>query len=144
MNISIGNDHAGVEYKEAIISYLKSKGHKIKNHGTDKQDSVDYPDFIHPVARDVSSRNSDFGVIICGSGNGAAMTANKHKKIRAALCWSTEIAALARKHNNANVLSLPARFISITQAVDMVETYIKTSFEGGRHQKRIDKIPCAQ
>jgi ribose 5-phosphate isomerase B len=142
MNISIGNDHAGPEYKEAIISYLKEKGHQIKNHGVDTQDSVDYPDFIHPVAKDVSLGNADLGVIICGSGNGAAMTANKYKKIRAALCWSTEIVALARKHNNANILSLPARFISISQAVAIVETYITTDFEGGRHQKRIDKIPC--
>ena len=112
------------------------------NHGTDSPDSVDYPDFVHPVAEDVSAGKVDLGIIICGSGNGAAMTANKHQNIRAALCWTKEIVALAREHNNANVLSLPARYLSIPQALAMVETYITTDFEGGRHQGRIDKIPC--
>ena len=142
MQFSIGNDHAGVDYKEAIASYLISKGHEVLNHGTDSEDSVDYPDFIHPVAQDVSSKKSGLGIIICGSGNGASMTANKHQDIRSALCWSKEIVALARQHNNANILSLPARFISIPQAIAMVEVYINTDFEGGRHQNRIDKIPC--
>jgi ribose 5-phosphate isomerase B len=142
MQFSIGNDHAGVDYKEAIVSYLISKGHEVLNHGTDSEDSVDYPDFIHPVAQDVSSKKSGLGIIICGSGNGASMTANKHQDIRSALCWSKEIVALARQHNNANILSLPARFISIPQAIAMVEVYINTDFEGGRHQNRIDKIPC--
>ena len=142
MQFSIGNDHAGVDYKEAIISYLISKGHEVLNHGTDSEDSVDYPDFIHPVAQDVSSKKSGLGIIICGSGNGASMTANKYQDIRSALCWSKEIVALARQHNNANILSLPARFISIPQAIAMVEVYINTDFEGGRHQNRIDKIPC--
>ena len=142
MQFSIGNDHAGVDYKEAIVSYLISKGHEVLNHGTDSEDSVDYPDFIHPVAQDVSSKKSGLGVIICGSGNGASMTANKYQDIRSALCWSKEIVALARQHNNANILSLPARFISIPQAIAMVEVYINTDFEGGRHQNRIDKIPC--
>ena len=142
MQLSIGNDHAGVEYKEAIVAYLKDKGHNITNHGTDTNESVDYPDFIHPVAEDVSSGKVDLGIIICGSGNGAAITANKHQKIRAALCWTKEIVALAREHNNANILSLPARYLSIPQALAMVETYITTDFEGGRHQKRIDKMPC--
>ena len=132
----------GVDYKEAIVSYLISKGHEVLNHGTDSEDSVDYPDFIHPVAQDVSSKKSGLGIIICGSGNGASMTANKHQDIRSALCWSKEIVALARQHNNANILSLPARFISIPQAIAMVEVYINTDFEGGRHQNRIDKIPC--
>ena len=143
MQFSIGNDHAGVDYKEAIVSYLISKGHEVLNHGTDSEDSVDYPDFIHPVAQDVSSKKSGLGIIICGSGNGASMTANKYQDIRSALCWSKEIVALARQHNNANILSLPARFISIPQAIAMVEVYINTDFEGGRHQNRIDKIPCS-
>ena len=142
MKFSIGNDHAGVEYKEAIVAYLKREGHHVFNHGTDNNASVDYPDFIHPVAEDVSEKKVDLGIIICGSGNGAAMTANKHQKVRAALCWNKEIVALAREHNNANVLSLPARFISIPQALTMVETYLSTAFEGGRHQGRIDKMPC--
>jgi ribose 5-phosphate isomerase B len=142
MQFSIGNDHAGVDYKEAIVSYLTSKGHKVLNHGTDSEDSVDYPDFIHPVAQDVSLKKAGLGIIICGSGNGASMTANKYQDIRSALCWSKEIVALARQHNNANILSLPARFISIPQAIAMVEVYISTDFEGGRHQNRIDKIPC--
>ncbi|MDO7541202.1 MAG: ribose 5-phosphate isomerase B [Flavobacteriales bacterium] len=142
MNFSIGNDHAGVDYKEAIVSYLRSKGHQVTNHGTDTEASVDYPDFIHPVAKDVSSKTVDLGIIICGSGNGASMTANKYQDIRSALCWTKEIVALAREHNNANILSLPARFISIPQAIAMVEVYINTEFEGGRHQNRIDKIPC--
>ena len=142
MTFSIGNDHAGVEYKEAIIAYLKEQGHGVMNHGTDSIDSVDYPDFIHPVAEDISSTKVDLGIIICGSGNGAAMTANKHQKIRAALCWTNEIVALAREHNNANILSLPARYLSIPQAIAMVETFITTDFEGGRHQGRIDKMSC--
>lgn len=142
MKISIGNDHAGVSYKEAIIAYLEEKGFEVQNYGTDTEDSVDYPDFIHPVAKDVSDGKADLGIIICGSGNGAAMTANKHQKVRAALCWTKEIVALAREHNNANILSLPARYISIPQALAMVETYISTDFEGGRHQGRIDKMPC--
>lgn len=142
MKISIGNDHAGVSYKEAIIAYLEGKGYQVQNYGTDTDDSVDYPDFIHPVAKDVSDGKAALGIIICGSGNGAAMTANKHQKIRAALCWTKEIVALAREHNNANILSLPARYISIPQALAMVETYISTDFEGGRHQGRIDKMPC--
>jgi ribose 5-phosphate isomerase B len=142
MQFSIGNDHAGVDYKESIVSYLTSKGHEVLNHGTDSEDSVDYPDFIHPVAQDVSSKKAGLGIIICGSGNGASMTANKYQDIRSALCWSKEIVALARQHNNANILSLPARFISIPQAIAMVEVYINTDFEGGRHQNRIDKIPC--
>jgi len=143
MTFSIGNDHAGVAYKNEIVNFLQSKGHQVFNHGTDTPDSVDYPDFIHPVAEDVSEGKVDMGIIICGSGNGAAMTANKHQKIRAALCWTKEIVALAREHNNANILSLPARYISIPQALAMVDTYISTDFEGGRHQGRIDKMPCS-
>lgn len=142
MKIAIGNDHAGTEYKLAIVGMLKSMGIDVINHGTDGTDSVDYADFIHPVAEEVSSGNADWGIIICGSGNGAAMTANKHPKIRAALCWNKEIVSLAREHNNANILSLPARFIAIAQALEMVKTFLNTPFEGGRHQTRIEKIPC--
>ena len=140
MKFSIGNDHAGVEYKEAIVAYLKREGHHVFNHGTDNNASVDYPDFIHPVAEDVSEKKVDLGIIICGSGNGAAMTANKHQKVRAALCWNKEISSLARQHNNANILSLPAQFISLDEAKEIVDLFITTPFEGGRHQRRIDKI----
>ena len=142
MNISIGNDHAGVDLKEAIISHLGQKGHELHNHGTNNEDSVDYADFIHPVAQDVGKKKSDVGIIICGSGNGAAMTANKHQNIRAALCWSAEISKLSREHNDANILSRPARFVNLEQALEMVDLFISTPFEGGRHQKRIEKIPC--
>ncbi len=141
-NISIGNDHAGVAYKNAILIYLENQGYNVKNHGTDTSSSVDYPDFIHPVSKDVHDSKSSIGIIICGSGNGAAITANKHQKVRAALCWNKEIAALARQHNNANILSLPARYITIDEAIEMVNVFLETSFEGGRHQIRIDKIAC--
>ena len=143
MKISIGNDHAGTEYKLAIVGLLKSMNIEVVNHGTDGSDSVDYPDFIHPVASDVETKRADLGIIICGTGNGASMTANKHQGVRAALCWNREIVALAREHNNANILSLPARFISLTQALDMVKIFLNTKFEGGRHERRIDKIPCS-
>lgn len=142
MRISIGNDHAGTTYKQAIQSMLESMNIEVINHGSDKTDSVDYADFVHPVAQDVENGEADLGIIICGSGNGAAMTANKHQKIRAALCWNKELVELAKSHNNANVLSLPARYIAIPQALEMVKVFINTPFEGGRHQTRIDKIPC--
>ncbi len=142
MKISIGNDHAGPDYKKAIVHYLTSKGHEILNHGTDTFDSVDYPDFGHPVATDVESGKADLGIVICGSGNGIAMTANKHQGIRAALCWTKEISALARQHNDANVVSIPARFTSIQQAIEIVDTFLTTDFEGGRHATRVDKISC--
>ena len=142
MKITIGNDHAGTEYKKAIVGYLFSKSIEVINHGTDTTESVDYPDFGHPVAVDVSSGVADFGIVICGSGNGINMTVNKHQDIRAALCWTKEIAALARQHNNANIISIPARFTSIQQAVEMVDTFLNTSFEGGRHQTRVQKIAC--
>jgi ribose 5-phosphate isomerase B len=141
MKIAIGNDHAGTDYKFAIIDYLQSCNIEVINHGTDSESSVDYPDFIHPVARDVAAGHADLGIILCGSGNGANMTANKHAKIRSALCWNKEITALAKQHNNANILSIPARFVSQPQAIDMVKTFLETPFEGGRHQTRIDKIP---
>ena len=140
MKVSIGNDHAGTDYKLKITEYLEKKNFKIKNHGTNKEESVDYPDFIHPVAEDVTNGRSDFGIIICGSGNGASMSANKHKGIRSALCWNNEICKRAREHNDANILSLPARYITIKEAFEMVETFIETPFEGGRHQRRVEKI----
>ena len=142
MKISIGNDHAGPDYKLAIVSHLQSKGHEIMNHGTDTFDSVDYPDFGHPVANDVETKKADFGIIICGSGNGIAMSANKHQNIRAAVCWTKEIAGLARQHNDANIISIPARFTSIQQAIEMVDTFLNTNFEGGRHAARVNKISC--
>jgi ribose 5-phosphate isomerase B len=142
MKIAIGNDHAGPDYKNAIVAMLKAKGHEVTNYGTDSVDSVDYPDFGHLVASDVSEGKVDFGIVICGSGNGIAMTVNKHPKVRAGLCWTKEIAALTRQHNDANIISIPARFTSIPQAVEMVETFLNTPFEGGRHQIRVNKIAC--
>lgn len=142
MTISIGNDHAGPDYKFAIVDYLISKGIEVINHGTDSTDSVDYPDFVHPVAKDVSGGKSDFGILICGSANGVAMTANKYQDIRAGICWTKEIVELIKQHNNANILCIPARFTAIPQAIKMVETFLNTEFEGGRHQRRVDKIPA--
>ncbi|MDR0228008.1 MAG: ribose 5-phosphate isomerase B [Flavobacteriaceae bacterium] len=143
MRISIGNDHAGPAYKQAIVAYLTSKGYEVTNYGTDTFDSVDYPDFGHKVAYDVEEGRADFGIVICGSGNGIAITANKHQGVRCALCWTKEIAELARQHNDANVISIPARYTSIEQAVAMVEAFLNTAFEGGRHQNRVDKIACS-
>ncbi|MDG2432203.1 ribose 5-phosphate isomerase B [Flavobacterium sp.] len=142
MKISIGNDHAGPEYKKAIVKMLEAKGYAVTNHGTDSVDSVDYPDFGHPVATDVETGKADFGIVICGSGNGIAMTVNKHAGVRAGLCWTKEIAYLTRLHNDANVVSIPARFTSIEQAVEIVDTFLNTAFEGGRHQNRVNKIAC--
>ena len=141
MVIAIGNDHAGTEYKFEIIKLLESKGIKVLNFGTDTNDSMDYPDTIHPVANAVESGEVSYGIIICGSGNGAQITANKHQGIRAALCWNNELVELSRLHNNANILSIPARFVSVQQALGFVELFLNTQFEGGRHQNRIDKIP---
>ena len=140
MKISIGNDHAGPDYKKAIVQMLQAKGHEVTNYGTDSAESVDYPDFGRPIATDVSEGKADFGIVICGSGNGISMTVNKQSKVRAALCWMKEIAVLARQHNDANIISIPARFTSIPQAVEMVEAFLNTEFEGGRHQSRVDKI----
>ena len=141
MKIAIGNDHAGTEYKKEIQKMLLEDNHVINNHGTDDDKSVDYPDHIHPVASQVENNEVDFGIIICGSGKGANMTANKHQKIRSALCWSKEIATLSRTHNNANILSIPSRFVSLNEAKEMVNSFLNTSFEGGRHQTRVNKIP---
>lgn len=143
MTISIGNDHAGTDYKFAIIELLESKGITVINHGTDSNNSVDYADFVHPVAKDVENEKSTYGILICGSANGVAMTANKHQKIRAGLAWNKEIVELIRAHNNANIICIPARFTAIPQAIAMVETFLNTTFEGGRHQNRIDKIPVS-
>ena len=139
--VAIGADHAGFEYKEEIKKLLESRGHTVEDIGTYSLDSVDYPDFAHPVAEAVSSGQAAFGILICGSGNGVCIAANKHAGIRAALCWNEELAALARLHNNANVLCLPARFVSIDEARTMAEAFMNTAFEGGRHQRRVDKIP---
>jgi len=140
MVIAIGNDHAGTMYKFEIVSMLESKGIKVLNFGTDNENSMDYPDTIHPVADAVTSGKADLGIIICGSGNGAQMTANKHQDIRAALCWNNELVGLARQHNNANILSIPARFVSLQQALGFVTIFLETAFEGGRHQTRVSKI----
>ncbi len=143
MTISIGNDHAGTDYKFAIKQLLEAKGYTVNNYGTDANDSVDYPDFVHPVAQDVENQKVDFGILICGSANGVAMTANKYQHVRAGLCWTKEIVELIRQHNNANILCIPARYTAIPQALQMVETFLNTAFEGGRHQNRIDKIPLS-
>jgi ribose 5-phosphate isomerase B len=140
LKISIGGDHAGFLYKQEVIGFLQSKGHEVKDFGPFSESSVDYPDFAHPLANSVESKESDFGILICGSGNGVAITANKHKAIRAALCWNREIAKLSREHNNSNVLCLPSRFMSLEEAKASVELYLNTPFEGGRHQSRVDKI----
>ena len=143
MTISIGNDHAGPDYKFAIIKHLEAKGYTIINHGTDTLDSVDYPDFVHPVAQDVQNKKANFGILICGSANGVAMTANKYQDVRAGICWMNEITVLTRQHNNANIMCIPARYTAIPQVIKMVDTFLQTEFEGGRHQKRVDKIPVS-
>lgn len=142
MKIAIGNDHAGPAYQKAIVEFLSLQGIEVINYGTITYESVDYPDFAHSVARDVEQGNVDFGILICGSGNGIAMAANKHQKVRCAVCWNKEIAQLARLHNDANVISIPARFTAIEQAVEMVKEFLNTNFEGGRHQNRVSKIGC--
>lgn len=140
MHIAIGNDHAGTELKKELFNLLTLLGHTYHNHGTDTTESVDYPDFIHPVAAAVRDQKADLGIIICGSGNGANMTANKYPEIRSALCWTAELSALARQHNNANILSIPARFVTDDEAKEMVKTFLTTAFEGGRHERRVSKI----
>lgn len=141
--VAVGCDHAGYLYKALIIAELQKRGIIVIDYGTDSPDSVDYPDFVHPVATDVEGGAADLGVVICGSGNGAAITANKHQGIRAALCWSAELAELARQHNDANVLSLPARFVSEELALEMLRKFLDTPFEGGRHARRVGKIACS-
>lgn len=141
LKIAIGADHAGFEYKEMLKTYLSS-AYEVKDFGTYSADSVDYPDFAHPVASAVENNDFDFGILVCGSANGVAITANKHQQIRAAICWEQEIAALARQHNNANIICIPARFVSTDLAKEMATTFLNTPFEGGRHAKRVDKIAC--
>lgn len=143
MKFAIGNDHAGPDYKFEIVKLLENKGIEVTNYGTDSSDSVDYPDFAHKVAEAVDSKKVDFGILICGSANGVAMTANKYQNVRAGLCWTKEIVELIKQHNDANILCIPARYTSIPQALAMVETFLNTEFEGGRHQNRVDKISCS-
>ncbi len=138
--IAIGCDHAGFPYRESIISLLKSKGVAVLDFGTDSPDSVDYPDFAHPVAEAVEAGDVQMGIVLCGSGNGVAMTVNKHQGVRAAICWNEELAGLARQHNNANVLSIPVRFVTEALALALVEAFLDTEFEGGRHARRVEKI----
>ena len=141
MNIIISNDHAGVELKNKVKEYLESKGYNLKDFGNNDGESVDYPDIIHPLAKEISENNDSKGIIMCGTGNGVSMVANKYEGVRAGLCWSKEIAELIRKHNNANILSLPARFISIKVALEIVKVFLETDFEeGGRHERRVNKI----
>jgi ribose 5-phosphate isomerase B len=140
--IPIGSDHAGFETKQAVIQHLLSKGYEVKDYGCYSEESIDYPDYAHPVAEYVESNPGTLGILLCGSGNGINMTANKHQAIRSALCWKKEIAELARQHNDANIIALPARFISIEEAIEMVDSFLNTEFEGGRHAKRVEKIAC--
>ena len=140
--IAIGCDHAGVDYKEAIKKHLESIGLSIKDFGTNTKDSVDYPDYAHPVAAAVENNECAFGILICGSANGVAITANKHQGIRAAICWKEEIASLARQHNDANVICIPARFVDVETTIAMTELFMNTAFEGGRHEARVNKISC--
>jgi ribose 5-phosphate isomerase B len=140
--VAIGADHAGFEYKEAIIKHLTQEGYTVTDMGTYSADSVDYPDFSHPVAKAVEQGAVDLGILICGSANGVAMAANKHAGIRAAICWQLEIAKFARTHNDANIICLPARFVALPYAIQMTDLFLQTPFEGGRHQQRVDKIAC--
>jgi ribose 5-phosphate isomerase B len=142
MNIAIGSDHAGFALKAKLITILEAAGHHVKDFGCYSEDSIDYPDYAHPVANEVEQHTADLGVLICGSGNGISMTANKHQGIRCALCWTPEIASLARQHNDANILSLPARFISEELAIDILHAFLSAQFEGGRHATRVGKIAC--
>jgi ribose 5-phosphate isomerase B len=143
MKIALGGDHAGYQYKGIVKEQLEALGHEVKDFGPFSEASVDYPDYVHPLSSAVESKEFELGILLCGSGNGVAITANKHAGIRAALCWQRELAVLARSHNNANVLCIPARFVSEEVAAEMVEAFLTTPFEGGRHQTRVDKIACA-
>ncbi|MBN3521353.1 ribose 5-phosphate isomerase B [Algoriphagus lutimaris] len=141
--IAIGGDHAGFEYKAQLVAKLESLGYEVKDFGPFSTASVDYPDYVHPLSDAIEAGEYELGIVICGSGNGVAITANKHQGIRAALCWNEELAALARQHNNANVLALPARFISYELAEKLAKIFLTTEFEGGRHQNRVNKIACS-
>lgn len=140
MKIAIGGDHAGYEYKEKLKKYLEEKGHEVEDFGTNTEESCDYPDIAHPLAKSVENKKNDLGIAICGSGNGINMTLNKHQEIRSALCWNSELAVLARQHNDANVMALPSRFISVEQAKECVDAFVNSKFEGGRHERRVNKI----
>jgi|SRR5690554_193059 len=140
MKIAIGGDHAAYQLKEKLIAYLKEKKHIVKDFGTHSEESCDYPDIAHPLAESISKGEHDFGIAICGSGNGINITVNKHQNIRSALCWNSELAALARKHNDANILALPARFINVETAIECIDEFLSNDFEGGRHQIRVNKI----
>lgn len=140
--ILIGADHAGFELKAAIIQHLETAGYEMNDFGCYSEESIDYPDFGHPVASMVEENEGMLGILICGSGNGINMTANKHQGVRSALCWKKELAELARLHNNANIIALPARFISEAEGIEMVDIFLSTDFEGGRHGRRVDKIAC--
>lgn len=142
MKIAIGSDHAGFVLKAKLSTILEAAGHNVKDFGCYSEDSIDYPDYAHPVANEVEQHVADLGVLICGSGNGISMTANKHQGIRCALCWTPEIASLARQHNDANILSLPARFISEELAIEILHAFLSAEFEGGRHATRVGKIAC--
>lgn len=142
MKIGVACDHAGFEYKEKLVIYLKEKGYEITDYGCYSSESVDYPDFAHQLAQSIEDKINTIGIQFCGSGNGINMSANKHQAIRSALCWESEIAELARLHNNANVCTMPARFISYEKALEIVNVFLSTEFEGGRHQRRVDKISC--
>ena len=144
MSIGVASDHAGYELKTKVIKHLESKGCVVHDFGTDSAESVDYPDYAHKLASAVESGSCQFGIAICGSGNGVNMTVNHHRKVRGALCWTPEIAALARQHNDANIISLPARFIETSIALHMVDVFLSTDFEGGRHQRRVEKIDLAE
>ena len=142
LKIAVGADHAGFEYKERVIAELKTLVNEIKDFGTYSSNSVDYPDFAHPVSIAVENKQFDLGILFCGSANGVAISANKHQGIRAAICWDNELAELARKHNNANIVCIPARFIALDLAKSIIKTFLKTPFEGGRHANRVNKISC--
>lgn len=144
MIIPIGCDHAGYLLKETLVNYLTAQGFEVKDFGCYSEESIDYADYAHPVASFIEENAGMKGILICGSGNGISMTANKHQGIRAALCWTTEIAKLAREHNDANIISLPARFVSEELALEMVDVFFKTDFEGGRHQRRVEKMKLSQ
>lgn len=141
-SIALAADHAGYKVKEHIKNYLLENGFQVKDFGANSEESTDYADYAHPMALSVEKKEYNIGITVCGSGNGINMTANKHQGIRAALCWNAEISVLARAHNNANVCSIPGRFVTNEQAIEIVNNFINTEFEGGRHQRRIDKIPC--
>lgn len=140
--IGIASDHAGFLLKEEIKDFLKERHYEVKDFGTHSEESMDYPDVAHPLADAIERGELSEGIAICGSGNGISITLNKHQGVRAALCWNKELASLAKNHNNANILSLPARFITSECAIEIVEAFLNSKFEGGRHQRRIDKIPC--